>query len=164
MSTLGAMWGFDGRISRKYFWLAGSVWTIAFFAVLIPLLYWLSDGQWPSRTVVDGEFTREADLATLIAALVGLYPSLCMSVKRMHDLRMSAWWCVPFFVPSFVVMLLPLLFPSGGAGILELAAYWVGLVVGVAYLIVLGCMRGTAGPNEYGDDPLAARASGIVIA
>jgi uncharacterized membrane protein YhaH (DUF805 family) len=36
-----------------------------------------------------------------------------------------------------------------------LVAWWVTIIVGLWFLIELGFLRGTAGDNSYGPDPLA---------
>jgi uncharacterized membrane protein YhaH (DUF805 family) len=152
MNIWRAMWGFDGRISRKYFWLAGAVWFIGFLAIMFPLLHWLTGGQWISHAISDRQFNTAASAAALIAGTIMLYPSLAMSVKRLHDLQLSAWWCVPAFVPGFIDNSLPLANVQGSS-MLGQASTGIAFVVALAYIIVLGFIRGTDGPNEYGDDP-----------
>ena len=152
MNIWRAMWGFDGRISRKYFWLAGLVWIIAFLAILLPLLHWFTGGQWLSDTIGDAKLDKAASTAALIAATILLYPSLAMSVKRLHDLNLSAWWCVPAFIPGFADNLLTVM--SAPAKV-QTGALWIDCAVGLVYLVVLGFIRGTDGPNQYGDDPRA---------
>jgi uncharacterized membrane protein YhaH (DUF805 family) len=62
-----------------------------------------------------------------LVALVNLLPKLSVLVRRLHDRDLSGWW------------------------------FWIALVplVGWLVLLVLICMKGTTGPNRYGDDPLA---------
>ncbi len=52
--------------------------------------------------------------------------SLAIAVKRWHDRNKSGWWVLIGFVPYI-----------GGL--------WI--------FIECGCLRGTAGPNDYGPDP-----------
>lgn len=65
-------------------------------------------------------------------ALVNLglaWPALAVSVKRWHDRGKSGWWVLINLVP----------------------------LVGWLWAVVeTGFLRGTPGPNRYGDDPLAA--------
>jgi uncharacterized membrane protein YhaH (DUF805 family) len=61
--------------------------------------------------------------------LLLLWPSLALSVKRWHDRDKSAWWLLLVFLPG-------------------IGAIW--------FLVECGFLRGTAGPNRYGADPLAA--------
>ena len=62
-----------------------------------------------------------------LVALVNLLPGLSVLVRRLHDRDKSGWW--------FWLLLVPL--------------------VGGLVLLVWFCMKGTTGPNQYGDDPLA---------
>jgi uncharacterized membrane protein YhaH (DUF805 family) len=59
--------------------------------------------------------------------LVLLWPALAISAKRWHDRGKSAWWVL--------VALIPLV-----------GWLWV--------LVENGCLRGTAGANRYGADPI----------
>lgn len=67
-------------------------------------------------------------LLTLVAMLAIIAPSISVMVRRLHDTNRSGWF------------------------------YWIGLIplVGGIILLVMFCTRGTAGPNNYGDDPLGA--------
>ncbi len=53
-------------------------------------------------------------------------PSLAVSVRRLHDRDYSGWWILLAFTG-----------------------------IGYILLIIWYCMRGTAGPNRFGPDPLA---------
>ena len=98
MSVLRAMWGFDGRIGRKVFWLAALLWTIPFLALYSGLIHLLSGGQWLTENYGDTlEGVKATGLSVFLCLGIGLYPSLAMSVKRLHDLAFSAWWCVPAY-------------------------------------------------------------------
>jgi uncharacterized membrane protein YhaH (DUF805 family) len=61
--------------------------------------------------------------------LAALMPTFSLAARRLHDVDRSGWW---------------LLLAATGIGILILA-YWFGL-------------EGTAGPNRFGADPVAAPA------
>ena len=64
-----------------------------------------------------------------VVALVLLIPSLAVAIKRYHDRDKSGWWILILFVPI------------------------IGLIW---YVVELGFLRGTPGPNRYGPDPLGA--------
>jgi len=159
MNIWHAMSGFDGRIARKEFWLAALVWLIAFTAVFFALLHWLSGGQWLGpgyHLTLQG--MKATSVAVLIPYLLGLYPSLAMSILRLHDLNRSGWWCVPAYAPGFLYFVAPLVGLAGTPAVPSLLGdvlMWSANAVGLAYIIVLGCVPGTAGPNQYGDDPRA---------
>jgi uncharacterized membrane protein YhaH (DUF805 family) len=61
-----------------------------------------------------------------LASLVLLLPSLAVGARRLHDIDRSGWWLLIGLVP----------------------------LVGAILLIVWNCMRGTAGRNRFGADPL----------
>jgi uncharacterized membrane protein YhaH (DUF805 family) len=80
---------FDGRITRKTFWLAS-------IAVLVIELLIAA-----AAAATAEEFADEAtgDLATDIVLFAFLYPQFAISVKRGHDRNISTWviahgmWC-----------------------------------------------------------------------
>ena len=62
-----------------------------------------------------------------ILTLIFLWPSLAIYTKRWHDRDKSGWWSLIMFVPV-------------------VGALW--------FLIECGFLRGTDGPNRFGNDPL----------
>ena len=70
-----------------------------------------------------------APTADLIVNLLLVWPALAVSVKRWHDRDRSGWWVLLNLLP----------------------------VIGWLWaLIDNGFLRGTAGRNRFGDDPLSA--------
>jgi len=66
-------------------------------------------------------------VASGLFALLALYPSIAVSVKRCHDRNRSGWFLL--------------------IGLIPLVNLWV--------LVELGFLRGTPGENRFGSDPLA---------
>ncbi len=64
-------------------------------------------------------------MGTLIG-IAGAIPGLMLAVRRLHDLDRPTWWIVGNFVP----------------------------LVNVLFSLYLLLAKGTAGPNQYGPDPL----------
>ncbi len=64
-------------------------------------------------------------MGTLIG-IAGAIPGLMLAVRRLHDLDRPTWWIVGNFVP----------------------------IVNVLFSLYLLLAKGTAGPNQYGPDPL----------
>ena len=64
----------------------------------------------------------------IIVSLLFLYPALAVYAKRWHDRGKSGWWTLIGLVP---------------------------IIGGIWLLVELGFLRGTEGPNQYGNDPLA---------
>jgi uncharacterized membrane protein YhaH (DUF805 family) len=71
-----------------------------------------------------GSIVHSGSLWTL-SSLALFLPSLAVSARRLHDLDRTAWWL--------------LLVLTG---------------IGIIVLIVWDCMKGTAGSNRFGPDPL----------
>ena len=71
-----------------------------------------------------GGLVTEGLLLPLII-LVLFWPSVANTVRRLHDMNRSGWWCLLGFIP---------------------AISWI-------VVIVLGCVPGTDGDNEFGPEP-----------
>src|SRR5262245_37102264 len=63
-----------------------------------------------------------------LSSLALFLPGLAVSIRRLHDLDRTGWWVLIVFT-----------------------------VIGTILLIIWNCMRGTAGPNRFGPDPLAGQ-------
>lgn len=109
---------FSGRACRSEYW-----WWILFVVIneiiidVVEIIYKTSPSILSMVVLL---------LATAVA-LVSVIPGLAVTVRRLHDLDRSGWWCL--------IGLLP--------------------IVGWYPLIILYCTKGTAGSNRFGDDPLA---------
>jgi uncharacterized membrane protein YhaH (DUF805 family) len=79
------LFSFEGRISRKPFWIFNIV--VAIIAVFLELLFGIN--------IIAEEF----DNKSLIFFLIILGPSLAVQAKRWHDRNKSAWWLLVNFVP-----------------------------------------------------------------
>ena len=78
--------------------------------------------------VIAGDAVPDVALAIVIVPLyvAMVWVSLAVTVKRWHDLDKSGWWILIGFLP----------------------------IIGPIWQFVeTGCLRGTVGPNAYGDDP-----------
>jgi uncharacterized membrane protein YhaH (DUF805 family) len=132
---------FEGRISRKTFWIAMIVVSIA---------------------EIFGHIFAEAIQGDRLSAIVDLaftYPEFAIALKRAHDRNMSLWLLIAFFGAGAVLDLLTVLELTGSEeepSAMSLAIALPFTVLGLALLIELGFRRGTPGPNQYGPDPLAS--------
>jgi uncharacterized membrane protein YhaH (DUF805 family) len=98
----------NGRISRTPFWLV--------YLLLIPTTLALI-------LFIEASLNNNPVL-TLIVFVLYVWVSICIAVKRLHDIEASGWYAILLFL-------------------IPIAA------------IVVGCLRGTVGPNRFGSDPLA---------
>jgi uncharacterized membrane protein YhaH (DUF805 family) len=94
------------------------------------LVLWLvSMGVTFVTSILFGSQSAVTTFVQAVVALVLLIPSLAVAVKRYHDRDKSGWWILIVFIPI------------------------IGLVW---YIVELGFLPGTPGPNRYGPDPLGA--------
>ena len=121
------LFGFQGRANRAKFWLV----ALAILIVELILFAAVFGGA-----AMSGDPERMAAAAGPLAGIVlmvfivaATWISIAVAVKRYHDRNKSGWWVLIVLVP---------------------------VIGGLWYLIECGFLRGTAGPNDYGPDPLAA--------
>jgi uncharacterized membrane protein YhaH (DUF805 family) len=162
------LFGFNGRINRAKFWLAGLIiicWMIfLMFLLFLPIGYFFGSATKFSLgidnllVVFDTAALRKmsrADIAVLIVNFLvmplDLWVSLATSVKRLHDRDRSGWWLVPFFVIPCLYGRLEEYLPD---------SYWVlplALIASVLCVwgfIELLFLRGTKWTNRFGPNPL----------
>jgi uncharacterized membrane protein YhaH (DUF805 family) len=131
---------FDGRISRKTFWIAmGAIIVAEFFGYIL-------------AEAIQG------DRLNAIVDLAFTYPEFAIALKRGHDRNMPLWLLIAFFGASAVLDLLTVLEMTGTSddpSILTEVIAVPFVILLLALLVELGFRKGTTGPNPYGPDPLA---------
>ena len=160
------LFGFSGRANRAKWWLA----VLVLF--IIGLVIGLMDRVVESQGLV-------VTIAGLVLSVVSLWITLAAGTKRLHDLNRTGAWLV-LFVGAPIVLSIVLVAIAGAAlgtailsgatpseeeiirsisGIAGIAGIigLIGLAIGIWYLVWLGCLRGTVGPNQYGPDPLEGK-------
>jgi uncharacterized membrane protein YhaH (DUF805 family) len=133
----------EGRINRRPFWLALLVLLLVGFALQF------------------GAIVIASETAGLILSLLILYPGYALNVKRFHDRNRPAWILAVFYALLVVIILMQLAgLDSVGAEptVMFMVAVAVFLIGTIWLTIELGFLRGTAGPNDYGPDPLEGQA------
>ena len=124
---------YDGRISRSQYWMAllyylGAM--VAASAVVFVIAQVI-----PGDASADGGFSvsgvRAIPFVIVVFACIGflVWSGICVGIKRCHDRDKSGWW--------MLIQLVPVIGP-----------FW--------YFIGAFCLRGTVGPNRFGEDPLAS--------
>jgi uncharacterized membrane protein YhaH (DUF805 family) len=144
---------FRGPINRAKFWLA----SLIFFGVgiLLGLI-----GIVAGNSMVFEGFDALVNLAMFVSGLA-------VAAKRLHDRDKSAWWLVLFyFGPAvFIVIAVGITWDAAGAAgmtadvallLLKLCIIG-GIAIGIWGFVEIGCLRGTAGYNRFGPDPLPRR-------
>ncbi|HEX4709381.1 DUF805 domain-containing protein [Phenylobacterium sp.] len=135
---------FQGRANRKRFWLTGlSIVGLLFVTALFTGLLALVPGL---------------SLIIIPLWLAFFVASIANAARRLHDRGKSAWWLLLFYLLPMVLSLPADLAKFGPADDFQLAASALavlGLPFSLWGLVVMGFLKGTTGPNKYGDDPLA---------
>ena len=162
MSRLVALFvTIDGRIGRARFWF-GVLLIVVFStcASIALMLAGLSQTEVITGTVqVNGGASNEFSSvqstlnpwAAFLLSLVTAFPMAAIGVKRRRDRDFSGVDVLGFIVLSLVLQLLGAFGVSGG---LLTALQFVLGVWAICLLILLGMLKGTTGPNRYGQDPL----------
>jgi uncharacterized membrane protein YhaH (DUF805 family) len=138
---------FDGRISRKTFWLARiDVTAVELVGLLI------------AAALVEEDWLLD------IVYAVFLYPQFVIDVKRGHDRNIPLWIigaCYAVLAARDGLDLVGWLQTKvnqnvfSSSGIVSFVATIIAGIVALALMVELGFRKGTPGPNLYGPDPLA---------
>ena len=139
MNWINLYTSFEGRITRKPFWIG--ILSLAALELAVSL----------------ATYQYEADKITNVADLILTYPEFAVAAKRAHDRDISTWIIGLFFAGSVAFDLLAIAGLAGtteaGASVVVPIALWG--IFGLVVLVDLGFRRGTEGPNRHGPDPLA---------
>jgi len=135
--VLKRYWDFDGRATRKEFWM------FVLISFIITIILSIIDGVAGLSIVVHewapiaGDAAKGAAPIQIAPVEIGILytiytlaiflPALGVAVRRLHDTGRSGWWWLINFV----------------------------CCIGGITLIVFYCLPGTQGDNKYGPDPLA---------
>jgi len=147
---------FSGRISRKTFWIGVVGIVIASIVLNIILgIVGLGFGAGPTS----------AAWGSLIVFVILAVPALAISIKRRHDRNGSGNDVIVYYALTLISLLVQALgfgyttTDVGGVAMpvptMTLTIFLSVLGIFALYLlVVLGFLRGTAGPNQYGADPV----------
>jgi uncharacterized membrane protein YhaH (DUF805 family) len=131
MNNIGSLFfSFSGRTNRAPWWIGLIVLAVissVVSAICIGGAMADLSGVDSSDQAAIGAAMGRVLLPATIIGLVMLWPSLALYTKRWHDRNKSGWWTLIGLIP---------------------------IIGGLWLLIELGFLRGTAGPNSYGPDPL----------
>ena len=138
------MFGASGRINRAKYWV--SMIRYSLFGLLVLVILFTTAGIAAPLLIVVAVFTLVPWLLWGIA----------ITTERLHDRGRSARWLIVFYlVPGLLNQLTKATWFAGAAGT---ALYYILALTAFALTIwgfvEIGCLRGTAGSNTYGPDPL----------
>jgi uncharacterized membrane protein YhaH (DUF805 family) len=137
---------FEGRISRKPFWTGIVILLVVGVVILIASLFATGERDYP---------VIRFNIFVITVAL--LYPLYAVGAKRLHDRGRPAYTGLVFLVPWLLHQITNMVGITGdptAVNAIDIAFILINLVLFVWFLVDLGILRGAAGPNDYGPDPL----------
>jgi uncharacterized membrane protein YhaH (DUF805 family) len=158
MSQAWMLFGFNGRLNRKPYWIG----TVELFLAALIIAGGVA-AVFNSAGLAPAELLRAAHPWLTGFTLILAYPAAAVFAKRLHDRNKTGWLAALLIVPILVGTWLD---PSGSVAqtpliySIYMAASMMSIVVGIWFLVELGFLRGTPGDNRYGHDPLAAAQGG----
>jgi uncharacterized membrane protein YhaH (DUF805 family) len=129
---------FEGRAARSEYW-----WFTLFYVLVGIALMLLGFALGGVEGLRAGRINWLALTPAILFGVAMMLPIISVSVRRLHDRDMSGWWYLGFTVLSNIP--------------------YVGAVVGIVWFVI-NCLKGTAGPNRFGRDPLGSAFNADVFA
>lgn len=154
-SRVGRALMLDGRYSQRKFWLWSFLLPVFFFLLVIPL-----------TSMSDPRGSGGGAIALLVMAMPLLFLHGKLIVHRLHDIGKPGRWFAVFtvlpvfmFVESFAIYGQ---IPQSYEAQQFVQPIVLFLLLGSFALFfggffVMGCLKGTEGPNQYGPDPLGEK-------
>ena len=178
----------EGRIGRQSWWIGAIILLVVQIVVGLLILPLVGVSMMPNIAAIMADpnnvdaaaiansvaaSMRTASWIGVVLALIFAYPIAALGVKRRHDKDNSGldvWIFVGLLVLSPLLQALGLAttmaeVPMGGSTVSMPVPSLVGVIVSIIVfvyliylLVVLGFLKGTTGPNQYGPDPLGGTA------
>lgn len=151
------LFSFNGRLARKPYWIASVGLLIAAliygFLITAALAAVMLAAGIPEGTVTSNLQSPSGPIKLLfhIASLPLYWPATALSLKRLHDVGQGWGLLTPLIVLGVVAVGLDIAGNQQG--------FLMAWVSSIAAFGVIGCIKGTPGPNQYGPDPLGNRGS-----
>jgi uncharacterized membrane protein YhaH (DUF805 family) len=142
-SWIDFLFSFEGRISRKSFWLSGLAIMGVCFLVMAGLAAVLGKDALDSQKGLSSKLLS----AYTVATLAFYWPAFALYLKRLHDFGQGTGGLWP-------VVILSVLDEGLSFANFDIASQVVAAVL-IGVFVFVGCVKGTPGPNQYGPDPLA---------
>ena len=137
MERFRPYFSFRGRSGRARYWLT----TLGVYALFL------------AGAAVSFMAGPVGAVLFLVVMVAGLWASLAVAVRRLHDRNKSWWWLLPMYGPVILLSVMgevaSMSSPEAGAGFFALS-----LPFSIWMLVDLGILKGTTGENRFGYDPL----------
>jgi len=154
MTLKQMLFGFDGRIRRRDWWL----WSIAtglIYAAVVVTVNGLIFQSFAMDPVFDGNLVGPFALSVVLY-LPLLWVQLALAAKRAHDRSHGAALVIVGQVIAAAATYVPggsLVPGNGSVDLLAVGVQGLAVVINLALFVLLGCLDGTQGPNRFGRSP-----------
>ena len=151
MTFLGKLFGFQGRIRRRDWWLFTILIGVVQSAVMQFYLVKLMEKPFPGDAGTWEPPYRQPFF--VITYLAFAWPTAAIAVQRFHDRGRNGWPVFAFYAASLVVSLGSWWPLAGETGLGPAVILFLLIPVSLWFLIMLGFADGTQGPNRFGPSP-----------
>lgn len=160
MNPIALFTSFSGRINRAKWWLAIIILTV----VAIAGSFLLNPYSLETMTNPEAALTNidafKPTLAQLVFGLVVSILMLAVIFKRLNDRNWPKWVGIFVAVAYIGTQIAQYVILQGVTSVAEIGAATmpISIVSGLVFLFLLidnGMLKGTVGPNQYGEDPIA---------
>jgi uncharacterized membrane protein YhaH (DUF805 family) len=148
MNVAQLFFSFAGRINRAKYWLG--ILIFVFIGLLMGTVARVAEG------------VLAFELLSIVVHISLFIAGLGLGAKRLHDRDKSAWWLLLIYIlPGVLFVIGSLMFfqslgtDSAAGAIGGLGSVALALVLTIWAIVELGFLRGSAGANRFGPNPLA---------
>ncbi len=168
MNPISLFTSFSGRINRAKWWIgvivAGVLGSVASIAVNPAAMQAFSN---PEATLNNIDLIKPT-IGQLVVGLIFAVFILAVIFKRLNDRNWPAWVGMLIAVIYIGTQIAQYFMLQGATDIADFQAKSVpfSIISGVVFLFLLidnGMLKGTVGPNQYGEDPLAHKGSDTTV-
>ena len=146
MAEIRHYFSFAGRARRAEYW------GVRLFVGVCSFIASLGDRR--------EDLPPSATIVVIVLAIVSMWMSLTVEVRRLHDLNRSGWWLLGYYIIVLMLFFPILIAGPGEIDALAIPLVVVGLCVFIGVSIWLGFFRGTHGPNLFGPEPQSTKEQG----
>lgn len=156
-NLIGNFVGFEGRINRQKWWMGVIILIVVGIVLYLILSAIMGTGFVMDASVATdpgamAAYLQKAAWVGLIGGVLLAYPYTAITVKRRHDRNNNGYDAMALTGLQILSNVLAAL--GLALGPVSMVLGLIVLVLAIWTLVQAGFLKGTAGPNNYGPDPL----------
>ena len=133
-----------GRASRKEFWM------FFLFNIIFMFLLALIDGFYGLYPYTLLYYELYYGYLTIFYILIVFIPTICIQIRRLHDIGKSGWWLLKFLAFYFILYLICIIIFSFHAFLYSFPGITIPFIIEYIYIMA---KQGDTGWNSYGPPP-----------